>query len=221
MTSGNLTDEPIAFDDHDATTRILPIADLMIRNDRKIATRCDDSVMRIIEGQPSFIRRSRGFTPRPIPLRLRFSAHTLAVGGHLKNTFCLGRDEMAFMSHHIGDLENAGAYEALKHGIDHFAELVNVRPEIVAHDLHPGYMSSQMAEGLTGLTRIPVQHHHAHISSCMAENGITESVIGVAFDGAGMGDEQPAAVLILDKDWKAGAVDDLTQPNRIDESKWP
>ena len=189
MTSGNLTDEPIAFEDDDAAERILPIADLMIRHNRRIATRCDDSVMRVAETQPKFIRRSRGFTPRPITLPLSFASHTLAVGGHLKNTFCLGRDDAAFVSHHIGDLENASAYEALESGISHFADLVNVEPVVVAHDLHPSYMSTQIAERMAGVTRIPVQHHHAHIASCMAENALTETILGVAFDGAGFGDD--------------------------------
>ena len=189
MTSGNLTDEPIAFEDDDAIDGLSSIADAFLTHDRAIATRCDDSVVRVTSGTPEFIRRSRGFAPRPVSVAVPFPAHVLAVGGHLKNTFCLARDRSAFVSHHIGDLENVAAYRSLDDGIAHYSALVGVRPAIIAHDLHPAYLSTQLCERYPPETRIPVQHHHAHIASCMAEHGLSEPVIGVAFDGAGLGDD--------------------------------
>lgn len=189
MTSGNLTDEPITFEDDDARDRLLPLVDLLLTHNRPIATRCDDSVMRMVNQSPTFIRRSRGFVPRPINVALPFAAHVLAVGGQLKNTFCLARECSAFLSHHIGDLENAAAYRALEQGISRYSALVGVRPQIVVHDLHPGYMSTQIAERMALAGRLAVQHHHAHIASCMAEHGLTDPVIGVAFDGTGLGDD--------------------------------
>lgn len=189
MTSGNLTDEPIAFDDDDALNRLSTIVDVFLTHDRPIATRCDDSVLRITSGAPAFIRRSRGFAPRPISVAIPFPAHVLAVGGHLKNTFCLARDCSAFLSHHIGDLENSAAYRSLDEGITHYSALASVRPAIVAHDLHPGYLSTQLSERYPADARMAIQHHHAHIASCMAEHGLSESVIGVALDGAGLGDD--------------------------------
>jgi len=142
-----------------------------------------------MNGAPVFFRRSRGFAPRPVRSVIPFPAHLVAVGGHLKNTFCLARDHSAFVSHHVGDLENLAAYQSLEKGISHYCELVGVRPEIVAHDLHPGYLSTQLANTFPVEQRIVVQHHHAHIASCMAEHGLTDPVIGVAFDGAGLGDD--------------------------------
>ncbi|MEO7503286.1 MAG: carbamoyltransferase HypF, partial [Gemmatimonadaceae bacterium] len=189
MTSGNLTDEPIAFVDDDAESRLTAIADAFLTHDRPIATRCDDSVMRVMDGAPKFIRRSRGFSPRPIDVRVPFPAHVLAVGAHLKNTFCLAREHSAFLSHHIGDLENSAAFRSLDDGISHYRDLVGVQPVIVAHDLHPGYLSSQLAERLDIPVRVPVQHHHAHIASCMAEHGLTGPIIGFAMDGTGLGDD--------------------------------
>lgn len=193
MTSGNLTDEPIAFEDDDAHERLSPLVDLFLTHDRPIATRCDDSVMRIVNHGPTFLRRSRGFSPRPINVAPPFAAHVLAVGGQLKNTFCLAREHSAFLSHHIGDLQNAAAYRALEDGISHYSALVGVQPQIIVHDLHPGYMSTQIAQRMAdraGVTEhLGVQHHHAHIASCMAEHGLTDPVIGVAFDGTGLGDD--------------------------------
>lgn len=187
MTSGNLTDEPIAFQDDDAFLRLAGIADLFLTHDRPIETRCDDSVVRDLWGGPAFVRRSRGFAPRPLRLEFPFPIPVLAVGGHLKNTFCFGKGRYAFLSHHIGDLENLAAYRALTEGIGHYGRLFDVRPAVVAHDLHPDYLSSQLAEEYEGVARVAVQHHHAHVASCMAEHGVTEPVIGVAFDGTGLG----------------------------------
>lgn len=187
MTSGNLSDEPIAFDDADAIERLDPMIDAMLAHDRPIATRCDDSVMFVPRDRPAFVRRSRGFAPRPIASDVRFPSHILAVGGHLKNTFCLARDTSAFLSHHIGDLDNPLSFGSLADGIRHYSALVGVEAEVVAHDLHPGYMSTRLAEDLGIERRVAVQHHHAHAASCMAENGLTGPVIAVVFDGAGLG----------------------------------
>ena len=190
MTSGNASDEPIAYRDADALTRLASVADAFLLNDREIATRCDDTVMRVSAGRPSVIRRSRGFAPSPLPLPLVAPAPTLGVGGHLKNTFCVTKGGSAYLSHHIGDLHNLDAYRALDEGIDHYTALFDAQPELIAHDLHPDYLSTQIAERLSAdqaVERVTVQHHHAHVLSCLAEHGVTEPVIGVAFDGTGMG----------------------------------
>ena len=189
MTSGNLTDEPIAFDDDDAFARLSPIVDAILTHDRPIATRCDDSVMRVVNGAPVVYRRSRGFAPRPITVTVPFVKHLLAVGGQLKNTFCLARGDLAFLSHHIGDLDHVAARRSFEQGISHYAALVGVRPQTVVHDLHPGYLSTRIAEEIGDVEHVTVQHHHAHITSCMAERGLTTPVIGVAFDGTGLGDD--------------------------------
>ncbi|HXG69569.1 MAG TPA: carbamoyltransferase HypF [Gemmatimonadaceae bacterium] len=189
MTSGNLSDEPIAFEDPDARHRLGPLVDAFLGHDRPITTRCDDSVMLAVRGAPAFIRRSRGFAPRPIETRATFPSDVLAVGGQLKNTFCLARDRSAYVSHHIGDLGNESSREALTLGIRHYSALVGVEPEVVAHDLHPDYASTRLAAHLGMKRKVAVQHHHAHVASCMAEHGLVERVIGVVFDGAGLGDD--------------------------------
>lgn len=186
MTSGNRSDEPIAFRDEVAFEHLGQVADCFLTHDREIATRCDDSVMRVVAGSATFSRRSRGHAPRPLRMGIPFSAPVLALGGHLKNTFCLGRGHEAFLSHHIGDLEHPAALLALREGITHAARLHGVEPRIVAHDLHADYLSSQLVTSLD-LPAIAVQHHHAHVAACAAEHGISEPVLGVAFDGAGAG----------------------------------
>ncbi|MFN2431846.1 MAG: carbamoyltransferase HypF [Gemmatimonadota bacterium] len=187
MTSGNRSDEPIAFEDAEALERLEEIADLFLTHDRPIATRCDDSVVRVVRGERSFVRRSRGFAPRPIPLAVRLRVPVLGVGGHLKNTFCLARERSAFLSHHVGDLENLEAYRALREALEVYGRLLDLRPEVVAHDLHPEYLSTKLAGELPASERVAVQHHHAHVASCVAEHGVGEPVLGVAFDGAGLG----------------------------------
>jgi hydrogenase maturation protein HypF len=185
MTSGNLTDEPLAYKDDEAMLRLGNIADYFLVHDREIFTRCDDSVVKILKGRPQMVRRSRGHVPDAI--RLPFEGpQLLAVGAELKNTFCLVKDDLAFLGHHIGDLKNLDAYEAFRTGIEHFKKLLFVEPQIVAHDLHPDYLSTRYARE-SGLPSVPVQHHHAHIASCMAENGIASRVIGLSFDGTGYG----------------------------------
>ena len=187
MTSGNISDEPIAFEDADAFDRLGSIADFFLTHDRPIAERCDDSVMRVVLDKPTMLRRSRGFVPSPVEVGIRFPAHVLAVGGQLKNTFCCARDNSAFLSHHIGDLDHPAARLSLANSVTRFSSIVGVTPEVVAHDLHPRYASTEFALGIDGVDHIGVQHHHAHIASCMAEHGITDPVIGVAFDGTGYG----------------------------------
>ncbi|MDP9240341.1 MAG: carbamoyltransferase HypF [Actinomycetota bacterium] len=187
MTSGNLSDEPIVYRDDDAAGRLGGIADAFLLHDRPIHTRVDDSVARVVSGRPVMLRRSRGFVPRPISVPWAFPRHVLGCGPELKNTFCVGRDNNAFVSHHIGDLENFETFSALTAGITHFCGLFDIRPEIVAYDLHPEYLSTKYALELAGVELVGVQHHHAHIVSCLADNGADGPVIGVAFDGLGWG----------------------------------
>jgi hydrogenase maturation protein HypF len=187
MTSGNLTEEPIAYQDDDAVRRLAGIADYFLTHNRPIQTRCDDSVTSIVLGQELPLRRARGYVPLPIRLQTPCTIPILACGGHLKNTFCLARGEYAFLSHHIGDLEDYRTYQAFAESIEHFKRLFEITPQAVAYDLHPGYLSSQYALTLKDLAHIAVQHHHAHIASCMAENGCEGPVIGVAWDGTGYG----------------------------------
>jgi hydrogenase maturation protein HypF len=190
MTSGNRSDEPIAFEDGDARERLAGIADLFLTNDRPIHLRCDDSVTRLVAGAELPLRRSRGEAPRPISLPVPCRRPTLAVGGQLKATFALGRDRHAFLSHHLGDLDHYEAYRAFVGALVHYERLFEIRPERVAHDLHPDYETSRYARERAeseGIALLGIQHHHAHVASCMAENGLDEPVIGVAFDGTGYG----------------------------------
>src|SRR3990170_505617 len=198
MTSGNFSEEPIATENQDALERLGPLADAFLLHNRDIHIRCDDSVVRVDhkqngrsnEGQqPEIIhlRRSRAYAPYPISLPFD-SVPSLAVGGELKNTFCLTRDRYAFLSHHIGDMENAEVYESFEQGVEHLNRLFRVKPELIAHDMHPGYFTTQYAERITDIPRVPVQHHHAHIAACMTDNGLTDrKVIGLSFDGTGYG----------------------------------
>jgi hydrogenase maturation protein HypF len=190
MTSGNRSDEPIASEDQDALKRLGGIADLFLVNDRPIHVRCDDSVTRGVGGEELPLRRSRGYAPQPVPLPLACARPALAVGGQLKATFALGRGRHAFLSHHLGDLDDYSAYRAFTKDVALYQQLFAVEPEVVVHDLHPDYASTRYAherEAREGVQRVAVQHHHAHMASCMAEQGLTEPVIGVTFDGTGFG----------------------------------
>jgi len=187
MTSGNLSDEPIAYRDADARQRLAPIAEGMLTHNRDIHMRCDDTVMRSIVGAGQFFRRSRGYAPEPIPLSLDLSVPLLACGGHLKNTFCLGKGRQAFVSHHIGDLENMETLTSFREGIEHFQRIFDIYPEVVAYDLHPEYLATKYALDSDIPCKIGVQHHHAHIASVLAEHGLTGPVIGLAADGTGYG----------------------------------
>jgi hydrogenase maturation protein HypF len=186
LTSGNVSDEPIAYRDDDALARLGPIADAFLSHDRAIHIRTDDSVARTFRGRPMPIRRSRGYVPEPVRVDGGFPRPVLACGAELKNTFCLAKDRHAFISHHIGDLENAETLRSFTEGIEHFRRLFDIDPQVVAHDLHPEYLSTKYALELD-LPVHGVQHHHAHIASCLADNGADGPVLGVAFDGTGYG----------------------------------
>jgi hydrogenase maturation protein HypF len=187
MTSGNLTDEPIVSDETELS-RLDGIADAVLGHNRPIVHKCDDSVLRVVAGQRQFLRRARGFVPNPIRIGPASGApQILAVGGELKNTFCLVRDGEAFISQHIGDLKDFTTYEYFSREIESWEKLLRVEPKLVAHDLHPAYLSSRFARELAGVETVGVQHHHAHIASVMAEHGLHEPVIGVALDGTGYG----------------------------------
>lgn len=186
MTSGNRSDEPIAYRDDDALERLRGIADLFLTHDRPIHVRCDDSVVRMVSGSISPLRRSRGLAPAPVALPFSCPMPILAAGGQLKGTFALGRDRQAFLSHHLGDLDHLDAYEALLRDVALYEDLFAIEPRAVAHDLHPDYAATRYAAS-RGLPTIAVQHHHAHLASCMAEHGLQGPVIGVIFDGSGLG----------------------------------
>jgi hydrogenase maturation protein HypF len=191
LTSGNVSDEPIVYRDEEARERLSSIADAFLTHDRAIHVRTDDSVARTFRGRPALIRRSRGYVPEPLTVTSTFPRPVLACGAELKNTFCLAQGRHAFVSHHIGDLENAETLRSFTEGIAHFKRLFDIEPRLVAHDLHPEYLSTKYALDLADaddrLDLIGVQHHHAHIASCLADNGETGPVIGVAFDGTGYG----------------------------------
>jgi hydrogenase maturation protein HypF len=189
MTSGNLSEEPIARDNDEALNRLNGIADYFLRHNRDIYARYDDSVMTVENDTPQFVRRARGYAPYPIHLPYQ-SRQILACGAEEKNTFCLTRDNYAFVSQHIGDMENMETLEHLKNTIELYQKLFRIKPEIIAHDMHPEYLPTKYAKELAEKEKIklvPVQHHHAHIVSCLADNGREETVIGVALDGTGYG----------------------------------
>lgn len=186
MTSGNRSDEPIAFQDDEAVARLAGIADAFLVHNRRIETRTDDSIARVMAGKALLLRRSRGFVPRGIFLP-QPQPSVLAVGAELKNTVCLTRDDRAFLGQHIGDLHNAEAVAAFERTIGHLQRIFDLQPQIVAHDLHPDYHSSRFVEGLAGVRPVAVQHHHAHLASCLAEHGALGEAIGVIFDGLGYG----------------------------------
>lgn len=205
MTSGNLSEEPICTDNEEARQRLASLADAFLMHDRPIYIRCDDSVARMFPatrnelqkgGKPVFypIRRARGYAPDPV--RLLFEAPPLfAAGAELKNTFCLTRGRYAFLSHHIGDMENHETLLSFEQGVAHFERLFRIQPEAIAYDLHPNYLATRYAVERAErecLPAIGVQHHHAHIAACMAENGLSgeRPVIGIAFDGTGYGEDE-------------------------------
>lgn len=210
MTSGNKSDEPICFEDAEALARLRGIADYFLTNDRPIRTRTDDSVVRIFENDIYFIRRSRGYAPSPIITGSADLIHAqtsgitqaqtsgiareqpsiLALGAELKNTFCLTRGSSFFVSQHIGDLENMETLRSFEDGITHYERLFGISPKAVAYDMHPAYLTTAFVNTLSEeMVRVPVQHHQAHIASCMAENGLSGDVIGVSFDGTGYGED--------------------------------
>lgn len=211
MTSGNLSEEPIATDNAEARQRLALLADAFLMHDRDIHVRCDDSVVRILGGLgtgtlvtksqstdllntnlPIYpIRRSRGYSP--FPVKLPFDVpQLLAAGSELKNTFCITNGNYAFLSHHIGDMENYETLKSFEQGIEHFERLFCVKPEAIAYDMHPNYLATRYALERAELEKLPtvaVQHHHAHVAACMAEHGLNEPVIGASFDGTGYGED--------------------------------
>ena len=192
MTSGNLAEEPIACGNGEAVARLSGIADGFLVHDREIESRCDDSVARVVAGGPVLLRRSRGWVPRAIPVETPFPEPVLACGGHLKNTFCIGLDSSAYLGPHIGDLENMETLAAFEEAIERMERFLRVEPEVVAHDLHPQYVSTVYARQSRARRKVAVQHHHAHVASAMAEHRLDGPVLGVAFDGTGYGTDGTA-----------------------------
>ena len=196
MTSGNLSDEPIAFRDEDALARLAGIADLFLLHDREIETRTDDSVVRMVQvpagPQRLTLRRSRGYVPAPLSLPVPAQRPLLACGAEQKNTFCVARGGRAWVGHHIGDLEDFATLEAFRHGVGHFERMFAVEPELLVCDLHPDYLSTRYAvdrADVAGLEVICVQHHHAHLAGTLAEHGRTGPAVGAIFDGTGYGED--------------------------------
>ncbi|HEX2149671.1 MAG TPA: carbamoyltransferase HypF [Actinomycetota bacterium] len=192
-TSGNLSDEPIAYRDGDALSGLDRIADAFLTHNREIHMRCDDSVVRVVAGrnglQEQPMRRARGYAPEPIPIGPAFGAPILAAGPELKHTFCIGSGGRAIISHHLGDLENFETMTSFLEGVEHYQQVFEVRPEIVAHDLHPEYLVTKWAMAREDVQRVGVQHHHAHIASCLADNLRSDRVVGLALDGTGYGED--------------------------------
>lgn len=186
MTSGNPSGAPICRNDDEAVKELSGMCDVILSNDRKIRLRADDSVMAFYAGRPYMIRRSRGYAPLPVVLPHNISGGVLAVGGELKNTFCLARGNLLYLSPYIGDLADLRSVKALEEATARMERLLEITPQVVACDLHPKYNSTEFAKSL-GLPVIQVQHHYAHVASCMAENGFEDEVIGVSFDGTGYG----------------------------------
>ena len=187
LTSGNVSDEPIAYTDDDALERLAPIADGFLVHDRPIQTRTDDSVVRVVDERPLVLRRSRGYVPDSIGLPVTAARHVLACGAELKSTFCVAKGARAWVGHHIGDLQNYETLRSFVAGVAHFEALFAVKPEVVAHDLHPEYLSTKVALERDGVDLVGVQHHHAHLAACLAEQGETGQALGAIYDGTGYG----------------------------------
>lgn len=201
MTSGNRSEEPIATGNDEALRRLGDIADGFLLHDREIVSRYDDSVVRVSGAAPVLLRRARGYAPLPVPLPWSAPVPILAVGPHLKNTFALAHDRAVYVSQHIGDLEDLDTLDHFRSTLEAYRHLFRIEPRAVARDLHPGYLSSRVAEELGIAPIIAVQHHHAHVVATAAEHGVGEPVIGIAFDGTGLGDDGNvwgAEVLVAD-----------------------
>ncbi|KPJ77032.1 MAG: carbamoyltransferase HypF [Deltaproteobacteria bacterium SG8_13] len=225
MTSGNLSEEPIAIDNNDAFERLAGIADFFLIHNRDIYLRSDDSIIRHAAGEARLVRRSRGYVPVPIFLKKKVPP-ILACGAELKNTVCITKGKMAFVSQHIGDLENLPTYDFLDLTIRHMKRILAVEPEIIAHDLHPDYLSTQWALQQPDVEKVAVQHHHAHIVSAMSENRIDGPVIGLSFDGTGYGPDHSVwggEVLIADAKGftRAAHLDTVPMPGSAAAIKQP
>jgi len=191
-TSGNLSDEPIVKDNEEALEKLVSFADFILTHNRDIKRRCDDSVVKVIGGIPTPIRRSRGYSPLPIELSFSLPKKVLAVGGMLKNTFAIGFGNKVFLSQHIGDVENLTTLKVFEENIYDFMKLYEFKPEVIVCDKHPRYETTRWAKWFSekeGIPLIEIQHHYAHILSCMAENGVKDKVLGIAWDGTGYGDD--------------------------------
>ena len=189
MTSGNRSDEPIATGNEEALERLGGIADLFLMHDRDIVTRYDDSVVRDGAGGAIMLRRSRGYAPLPLTLPVAAPLPLVAVGPHLKNTFCLATGARAFVSQHIGDLEDLETLQHFRAALSRTRALFRIEPQVVVHDLHPGYLSTRIATELGPVRLLGVQHHHAHVAAVLAEHGMTGPAVGLAFDGTGYGED--------------------------------
>jgi hydrogenase maturation protein HypF len=189
MTSGNVTELPICTSNAEALEVLSHVAEAFLMHDREIVSRYDDSVIRVMDGAPVFLRRARGYAPLPIPLPIRSPAPLLAVGPHLKNTFALVAERDVFVSQHIGDLENLETLDHFRASLFRFRELFGIEPAVAVRGGHPGYLSTRVAEELELPRLLEVQHHHAHIAAVAAEHGRTDPVVGIAFDGTGYGDD--------------------------------
>lgn len=201
MTSGNHADEPIATGNGEALCRLESIADGFLLHDREIVARYDDSVLRVVDGHPVFLRRARGYAPLPLALPVASPRPLLAVGPHLKNTLTLVHGGTAYVSQHVGDLESPETLEHFQATLQAHRRLFRIEPEVVVRDAHPGYLSSRLAQELGFDRIITVQHHHAHIAAVLAEHGVTDPVLGVAYDGTGYGDDGTtwgAEILVAD-----------------------
>ena len=240
MTSGNLSDEPIAHQDDDAAARLGPLVDGVLQHDRPIHIRCDDSVVRVTPGRLQMLRRSRGYAPEPIRLPFHAVRTALAVGAEMKSTVSVAKHDWVVPSHHIGDLEHLATYRSFLQAIDHLPRLYGAVPDVVAHDLHPEYLSSKWA-GQSDIQTIAIQHHHAHVAACMVEHGRIEPVLGIAYDGLGYGPDgtlwggemlvadfvssrrvahlrpvrMPGGVAAIREPWRMGAVWALPPPDTI------
>lgn len=195
MTSGNVSEEPIAYRDEEARRRLAGIADLLLVHDREIEARADDSVARVVGGRPVLVRRSRGHAPRGVAFPRRFARPVLACGGHLKNVFCLGVGDAATPGAHVGDLDTPETLASYEQAIARLEAFLRVRPELIAHDLHPAYASTRYAIERARAEELPavaVQHHHAHVAACMADAGLDGEVLGLAWDGMGYGTDGTA-----------------------------
>jgi hydrogenase maturation protein HypF len=195
MTSGNLSDEPIAFEDEEALRRLGEVADLFLAHDRPIASRCDDSVARVVAGRPLLLRRSRGWVPRPVRTRHRFARPVLGAGAQLKNAFCLARGDEATLGPHVGDLDGLETYAAYEAAVARLEAFLELRPEVVGCDLHPLYLSTRYAReraAALGAPLVEVQHHHAHAAAAMAEHGLDGPVLALCWDGTGLGTDGAA-----------------------------
>jgi hydrogenase maturation protein HypF len=191
MTSANVSEEPIVYRDDEAVERLRGIADVILVHDRHIVTRCDDSVAMVMAGQPMLLRRSRGFVPHSVRLRTPIDPPVLSCGALLKNTFCLAHGNHAWLGPHIGDLENVETFDAYRDAIDRMERFLGLEPALIAHDLHPDYLSTRYARQ-RGCPTVAVQHHHAHVVSALAEHAVEGPVLGLAFDGTGYGTDGTA-----------------------------